>query len=368
MPKNSRVLAQLDLRQWCGLLTLAAEGVMAGSQRAQDLHERIIRPFPVPGLAPITRLIYRSVRAVAGFSGGAAKGIARQSKPAEAMDAPGSNQENVLSILNGICGDHLHHTGNALAIAMQIRRTAPNAKAVALFVHGLCLNDSHWSPELVRAIETLGFSPAFVRYNTGLGVRENGARLAQLIQRQLGNCERVVIIAHSMGGLVVRAALAKTQRTAKSPAWLRALQVVIYLGTPHAGAPLERAGHWLEKLWLLAPYASALAPIAQLRSQGIQDLRQGLATEADAPRDYREYAVAGSLGDDYTDNPLGSALNRCVGDGLVTIVSALGQGIINPSRLPKARQRIVYGIGHMDLLRHPEVAAQLKYWLAEHEI
>ena len=360
--------ARLNLQQWCGLVELAATSIVAGSNRVQDLHERIIRPFPVPGLAPITRLVYRSVQTVAGLGVKAASAVSQRVAAPEPANSPGSVKENSLSILNGICGDYLQESGNALAISMQIRTPETGAKRVALFVHGLCLNDSHWSPELVDAVTQLGFSPAFVRYNTGLSVRENGRQLAQQLQTQLPEANSLVIIAHSMGGLVLRAALAAQQQESREvPAWLAALRAVVYLGTPHAGAPLEQAGHWLEKIWALSPYASALAPIAQIRSRGIQDLRRGLpdppATQAPT---FAHYVIAASLSAAPTPakrKSLREAVRSGVGDGLVSIASALAQDVLPEAHLPKAHQRILYGVGHLDLLRHAEVGAQLRQWL-----
>ena len=56
---------------------------------------------------------------------------------------------------------------------------------------------------------------------------------------------------------------------------------------------------------------------------------------------------------------------RLVGDGVVPLDSALGQ---HPDRtqtlaIPKSRQWVGYGIGHLDLLSHPEVYAQLRNWV-----
>ena len=364
---------RVSFQQWCALVELAGNSVTAGSHRVQDLHERIIRPFPLPGLASITRLAYSSVRVIAELSSTVASKISRQTQPLPPTDDPGSLQENSLSILNGVCGDYLRDHGNALAITMQIRASDPSAKRVALFVHGLCLNDSHWSEDMVAAVAALGFSPSFLRYNTGLGVREN----AKLLLQELSLMQQpssLIIIAHSMGGLVVRAGLAMAQQHRAKPApWLDALRAVAYLGTPHAGAPLEQAGHWLEKIMARSPYASALAPIAQIRSQGIQDLRRGLA-ESDPSNalvlPYCEFVIAASLSSVAardSGKTLRAAIRAGVGDGLVSIGSALAYGVLSELRLPSTRQRIIYGIGHLDLLAHPEVTAQLQQWLERPE-
>ena len=54
------------------------------------------------------------------------------------------------------------------------------------------------------------------------------------------------------------------------------------------------------------------------------------------------------------------------GDGLVPVDSALGRHPRPELTLvfPAAHQRIIAGAGHLDLLDHPEVSAQLRTWLA----
>lgn len=351
------------------MVQLAAQGVVAGSDRVQDLHERIIRPFPLPGLALLTRGVYRGIKATATLTAKAAEIFGRRFESATTETNPGSVKENSLSILNGVCGDYLHASGNALAIPMQLRIADPTAKRVVLFVHGLCMNDSQWAPDLVREINDLGFSPAFLRYNTGLGVRENGRLLTQQLQ-QFSDVSALVIVTHSMGGLVMRAALAKAEQVRRKPSWLSALRAVVYLGTPHAGAPLEQAGHWLENFLALTPYAAALAPIAQVRSRGIQDLRRGLPAPKQHIRRYHQFAIAASLSaapKAQHGKRLRDAMSGGIGDGLVAIRSALAQDVLSPIDLPSANQRVLYGIGHLDLLRHAEVIKQLRQWLERPE-
>ena len=79
------------------------------------------------------------------------------------------------------------------------------------------------------------------------------------------------------------------------------------------------------------------------------------------PQDARCYAVAASIG-----QQTGDLKNRLLGDGLVPLDSALGRHR-DPARclqFAEDRQWIGYGVGHLDLLKHPEVYAQLLRWLA----
>jgi hypothetical protein len=143
---------------------------------------------------------------------------------------------------------------------------------------------------------------------------------------------------------------------------------MICLGTPHHGAPLERGGHGLDFLLEISPYSAPFTRIGKSRSAGITDLRHGSITEADAhefvplPSGIKCYAAAATLG---TKRSLLS--ERLVGDGLVPLDSALGQHT-DPERtlgFPRTRQWIGYGIGHLQLLSHADVHAQLRKWVAQ---
>jgi hypothetical protein len=76
-----------------------------------------------------------------------------------------------------------------------------------------------------------GFAPVFHDYDWRLGIDELGRGLASRIERE--NSARVMIVAHSMGGLVSRAAM-----TAASS---RKVERVVLLGTPNFGsfAPVQ---------------------------------------------------------------------------------------------------------------------------------
>jgi hypothetical protein len=65
---------------------------------------------------------------------------------------------------------------------------------LAIFVHGLCCNERSWrlyvepgdpeaQPYAWRLAADLGFTPYFVRYNTGLHVSQNGRLLARAMVR-----------------------------------------------------------------------------------------------------------------------------------------------------------------------------------------
>ena len=193
------------------------------------------------------------------------------------------------------------------------------------------------------------------------------------------------ILAHSMGGLVARSACHHAAQPAQAPAgasgWLPLLRHLVFLGTPHHGAPLERAGHWVDVLLGSNAYSRPFARLAQLRSAGITDLRYGHVLESDwqgrdrfrkcpdqrtpvpLPAGVACHAVAATLA--ARRSPVGE---RLVGDGLVPLHSALGIHD-DPARtlgVARARQAVFYRLGHLDLLADAGVARQLQDWMQDH--
>jgi pimeloyl-ACP methyl ester carboxylesterase len=172
-----------------------------------------------------------------------------------------------------------------------------------------------------------------------------------------------VIIGHSMGGLVARSAVHHGRLAGHQ--WPALLSRLVFIGTPLHGAPLERGGHRLDYVMELSPYVAPFTSIGKARSAGITDLRYGSIT-----RDQREFvplpegvachAVAATLG-----AKRNLASERLLGDGLVPLDSALGRHA-DPSRafaIPPQHQWVGRGMGHLELLRRPEVYAQIGRWL-----
>jgi pimeloyl-ACP methyl ester carboxylesterase len=296
-----------------------------------------------------------------------------------------------------VLGDHLAATDNPLAIAMAfrhagrtlvperfaLRSSLPGATPrLLVLLHGLCMNDQQWQraghdhgDALARE---LGFTPIYLHYNSGLSISTNGRILGQLMERLFDAwpvpIERLVMLGHSMGGLVARSAIhhgALIQRGGLR--WPARVDDLVCLGTPHQGAPLEGAGHGMDLLLSAAPYAAPLARLGKLRSAGINDLRLGNIVSAPAgddgthqclqvplPATTRCFAVAASLGP-----ASGSLKTKLLGDGLVPVASALGQHDEPDRRLAFAddRQAVVHETNHLDLLASAEVFGLLRRWL-----
>lgn len=358
----------------------------------------------------ITGLVYSGIKGVTRLAGGTANALLSRAaaKPDQRPSTP--RREAMLSALNGVLGDRLMETANPLAISMRLRHEGlpllpepqalaarlPNATGKLLvMVHGLCMNDLQWNgasggfrghgEQLARE---LGCTPLYLHYNTGLHTSANGEQLAGLLQQLVKAwpqpVQEITLLVHSMGGLVARSACHQADQAGYS--WLALLKALVFLGTPHHGAPLERLGSWVDGVLGGNIVTKPFAKIGQLRSAGITDLRHGNVLHADwhdagrfergpdarqpvpLPAGVACFAVAAT-----TLAPgkgplvaVGEALARkMIGDGLVSLESALGLHA-EPGRclaFSAENQWIAQGLNHMDLLTRPEVTQQLLRWL-----
>jgi pimeloyl-ACP methyl ester carboxylesterase len=324
-------------------------------------------------------------------------------RPDESPRLPTPQRRAVLAALNGVMGDYLADSGSALALPMTFRRdgaelpTDPAALAAALphatgrlllLVHGLCLGDACWAcaggglgGALARA---LGYTPVALSYNSGRHISSNGrdlaGRLAALVAAWPRPVEELVIVGHSMGGLVARSAC--HYGAAAGYEWPGRLRALITLGTPHHGAPLERGGNWLNVVLDGSPYAAPFSRLGKGRSAGITDLRYGSLVDEDwhgrdrfaptadnraivpLPAGARSYAVAAVLGGPGAILENGATLGGLLGDGLVPLDSALGRHADPARALSFDDTWIGYGMGHRDLLTRPEVIEQVVRWLS----
>lgn len=340
-----------------GAARLLFEAVEQATRIVEGMHATIAAvPAPLGGrprerARGLSGLIYGSIRWVTGATGAAVD------LPLGLLGGPTQPQPHgggLQSALNGVIGDHLHATENPLAIPMQFRaggRALPlerGALADALpavsgrlvvLAHGLCMSAGQWARNghdhgAALARET-GCTPVYLHYNSGRHVSENGRLLAALLEQLIASWPRPVeelsILGHSMGGLVARSA--HHYAVADGLTWPRHLRRMVFLGTPHHGSPLERAGHRFQSAVQLSPYLASLARLGMLRSAGVTDLRHGNLVDEDwngadrfavaedrrrhlpLPADVDCYAVAGTLSDRFGN----------LGDGLVPVASALGE-------------------------------------------
>jgi pimeloyl-ACP methyl ester carboxylesterase len=372
---------------------LAGDALAAGGTFIKEMHEGIAsRPFGIlgPAAAPV-RVIHGGVsRAVfAGLRGGlrgAAVGGARLAARRAREDGPAVGASTAgslaLAALNGLYGDQLTDRGSALATRMEIPDLEAGRAAatprVALFAHGLFETDAWWRGAYGRRLrDDLGFTPLHLRYNTGLRISRNGRDLARLLDEIVAgwpvDVEELVLVGHSMGGLVVRSACHYAQMDER--AWTSAVKHVFCLGSPHLGADLEKGLNALGSAFGRLPETRAFRSLINARSVGIKDLRYGSCVDEDwcdcDPDEFlrdrctevpflpdANYYFVGAC---VTEGPVGTYL----GDLLVRLPSASGRGNGRGRRIPFEVDNglELNGLTHFDLLDHPAVYEQIRTWI-----
>lgn len=377
-----------------GVLRLAVDATLGMTDVVETMHHTIqLRHAPLGDsrasrTGGLTGFVYSSIRGTTRLIG---KGLDAGMAPLIAMlpeTVSNATRDNLVAAVNGVYGDHLVETGNPLAAGMSLRyqgdaldpehmQTASGANGkLILWLHGLCLNEGHWTRDGVNRGEALaadlGYTPLYLRYNTGLPIAANGRELAAMLECLLQNwphpVDELVLAGHSMGGLVARSACHYGRLAAHD--WLRHLRRLVFIGTPHQGAPLERGGNWIDYALDLSPYTAPFTRLAKTRSAGITDLRHGSISDDEQgfvplPDGVQCYAMAATR----AKKP-SRVHERLIGDGLVPVDSALGRNRVAARNLniPENRQWLAYETGHIELLGHPGVYAQMRDWLVSNII
>lgn len=362
------------------------------------------------------------------------------------------NLHFTLPVLNGAFGDQLAARHDRRAITFSFRRYAadvavadldlrPTAtgrpRTTVVFLHGLMGDEIIWQtgngpddmrfgPRLQQDVPTV--CCLYVRFNSGLHISENGRRLHELLAELVATYPEavgeLVLVGHSMGGLLIRSAgyyaeeavrneklqagnkataaltpaptesareapdtsapetaprqpePSREQRTMPPDSWLGRLRDVFLLGVPNDGSFLEQNSHFtslvLRKINLWP--TRAISGLLDQRSNGIKDLRHALLVDEDWQSPH-----ANDLFPPRTVVPLlpgvryhvlvgsllksaNSALHDYFGDGLVGAGSAAGR-IFQDRAAPPGRlisTRIYPQLHHGTLLSNPEVYQYLR--------
>lgn len=301
--------------------------------------------------------------------------LAGDAEQALKRDAPpGRRESNLRAAINGVFGDHLAAHGEALATPMQLFARGQNTpldpatlriphRRVCLFLHGLACDEHCWAPAaesdepdygaLVEA--DFGYTPVYLRYNTGLTIPENGSNFAAQMQALCAarpDIEELVLLGHSMGGLVARSAL----RRSHGSRWQGITRMLICLGSPQLGSPLERLGAITNRVLDSFDVTAPIGAIAARRSAGIRNLHDGLGDGCGDDPPHVELRFLGATIADDVD----SAIGKIVGDGLVTPDSANAE----PPAANVASAQLG-GLGHMGMLHEARCWRQIHQWLAE---
>jgi pimeloyl-ACP methyl ester carboxylesterase len=386
---------------------LAGEAAAGAARQIHELHTGIagrvwsrVGPAALPVKLAHDRIARGAYSAASELTRTVVRAGAHAASQAQSPDAP-SIQDSpagrlVVSAVNGAFGDLLVRQQNPLALGMtvrrkgrdveltstELRRAYPNAKPrLAVFVHGLCETDEAWKlgagrhvPYGHRMEVELGYTPVYLRYNTGRHVSENGREMAELLEGLVAAwpvpVHEVVLIGHSMGGLVGRSAC----HYGADSACVAKVRHVFTLGTPHRGAPLEQAANAASAALARLPETRPLARALNLRSAGIKDLRYGyLVDECWMDQDCdaylrntsqeipflptaRHYFICATL----TREP-DATVGRIVGDLLVLQPSAWAhEGRGKRLRFPIEHYYHLGGANHFDLLNHPAIFDQMR--------
>jgi len=386
--------------QGAGKLTVDA--IIGITDIVESMHHTIISlggklgESDQPRTKGITGIVYNNIRNITEMIG---KGLdvslnQLSSMMEESESSPG--REAVLSALNGVLGDYLMARDNPLSISMRFRREGKplsdeelaeiiqqSKGRLAIMVHGSSMNDLQWNREGhdhgAALSRDLGITSIYLHYNTGLHTSENGKTFSNLLEAFMAQSSQPIelfIVAHSMGGLVSRSACHYGELFGHT--WLKKLKKLVFLGTPHHGALLERGGNWIDNLLEINPYSAPFARLGKIRSRGVTDLRYGNVVDEDwkgqnrfkmskdsrtpvpLPEGVLCYAIAGTTGKEASK--VGDEL---IGDGLVTVNSALGRHL-NPQLqllFPETHQWVGREMNHFEMLNHPEAYETLKKWL-----
>ena len=353
------------------------------------------------GLQGSSALVYKLVRRVTAAVGHGLDSALEYFHPEPDPVDASRGRTAMVSILNGVLGDHMQAHNNPLTLrmtwqrdgqALEITRAAlaqaiaqPSGKILVL-LHGHCMNELQWCrnghDHGAALAAANGYTPMYLRYNSGLHISENGRALADQLEQLLAEwptaVREICIVGYSMGGMLARSAFHYGEKARH--AWVQQVHKLFFVGTPQHGSMVEQAGNLIDKALEISPYSQALSRLGKIRSAGTTDLRHGNLIDEDwmghdrfahahdrrqlsqLPANVQCYAIAAMIAKEPSE-----MWGQLVGDGLVPLKSALGKhrDTKRALHLPAEHQRVYYGMNHLGLLDSPAVCAQLQQWISQ---
>ncbi len=310
-----------------------------------------------------------------------------------------------ISILNGVIGDRLQNTPLSIEMSFYLNNkpiilekeniatiygdsNIALTSKICLLIHGVTDNERTWtmpdSSDYGRLLaQDFGYTPFYLRYNTGLHISDNGKLLAAILEKLTENypidIKEMCIIAHSMGGLITHSACHLAQE--QNLVWIQSLKQIFLLATPHLGSFLERFANLTTNILEKVPnwHTRLVGKVLNLRSAGIKDMRFGYLTEEDWKNEDADkllknnkkppkllknvayYVISGRLTLEEKH-----WITHLFGDILVTTNSAAAQSknasefnfpLENHVQMPK--------MYHFQLQNSPKVYQQLTKWLTQ---
>ncbi|NMD54599.1 MULTISPECIES: esterase/lipase family protein [Tsukamurella] len=404
-----RALAELGCTEFAGTV----DGVHGVHRAVSDRVFRYVRLGVGPAVAPVRALhdgitdgVYATISTVARTVGRVA--AAGADWPGERPPSETPRGAALIGVLLGLIGDDLEAQASPLAadpVTVRVDgaivhlgdgpvpadRLDPAevfdgaTGRVVVLLHGLTETEHAWGvggleaeDYGVRLAVDLGATPVYVRYNSGRHISDNGRDLAGLLEALVAAwpvpVTELVLIGHSMGGLVARSAAHRAQRD--EMAWPAGVSATVSLGTPHLGAPLEQAAHYGSAALAAVPETAPFGRLLRRRSAGIRDLRAGSIVDEDwRDRDADALGAAAAAEVPLLDgaehffvaatftrdarHPVG----RLLGDGLVLAPSAGGRGRARRIGFTDDAGMHLGGAHHFTLLQSDAVYDRIRGWL-----
>ncbi len=305
------------------------------------------------------------------------------------------------SILNGAIGNHLENyqwglsrelafykNGELFQLTKESLKAIPLTPKLCILVHGLVSDETMWKwaegdyDYGSFLFKDFGFTPLYLRYNSGRHISENGKDLNQLLSLLLEQSpvkiQEIIFLSHSMGGLVTRSACYYGEKSKSK--WIALTKKIFFIGSPHHGAPLEKLGNVVTTVLdkIPNPFTYLTKKAINLRSDGIKDLRYGFLVEEDwkgkdldafhihektfvplLPKT-EYFVISGTI----SENP-DSYWSHFFGDAMVGKWSSQGKSGNEKHNLPflDSNKKEIPGVSHIDLMHNKQVYATIQQWL-----
>jgi pimeloyl-ACP methyl ester carboxylesterase len=220
----------------------------------------------------------------------------------------------------------------ALERVSEVRGVAPGSDHLVVLLHGIFRAKESFRP-MVRALRAEGYEAHSVNYPSTRQTLEDHADQVDTLLENARGVETVSFVAHSMGGIVARVLLSRTDRP-----WRQRIAVnrLVMLGTPNRGAEI------IDTIEQHIPVFDTIAGPA------LRQLRPSAARVIPHPT-VPFGIVAGSRGDERGYNPF------LPGDDDMTVTVA-------STRLDGAEDFLIVPVVHTLLPMHPRVVqATLSY-------
>ncbi|MBN1441630.1 MAG: alpha/beta fold hydrolase [Planctomycetes bacterium] len=215
------------------------------------------------------------------------------------------------------------------------RRMRPRSDHLVVLVHGLFRSKDSFA-DMAEALEKAGYEVASINYPSTRRRIEDHAEQLERILENLEGVQKVSFVTHSLGGIVVRALLARDGR------WKKKLEVgrLVMIGPPSRGSIVaEQLKDWF-------PYRVAAGDSGQeLTSQEVEKIPVPSCPFG---------IIAGGKGDGDGYNPLLPGDD----DGTVTVES---------TKLPGAAGFLLVEALHSFLMKDPEVIQATRRFLEKGE-